>query len=220
MSAWLSTRSAESRPGARARRDPDARADDDVLARAGDRLRRDRGDDPVGDDLGVLELDLLEHDRELVASDPADRVLGTNARRDALRDLDEHRVAGGVPEPVVDVLEVVEIEVQHGDRARCPPARPVLEALEQQRPVRKAGEWVVERPVRQLLLEPAAVGDLLEVAADLHRLAVVDRPRRPPRRRPRARSRPGGRCGTRRDTGCRSRRDRRGPRSTRSRSSG
>ena len=57
-----------------------------------------------------LSVDVLEQDGELVAAEAGRGVRAADARVEAAGDLDEHLVAGGVPERVVDRLEVVEVE--------------------------------------------------------------------------------------------------------------
>ena len=69
------------------------------------RSRRAMDERLVG--LGVL----TEH-RELVASEPGRDVADAQQRDDPGRELGEHRVADGVPEPVVHRLEPVEVEVE------------------------------------------------------------------------------------------------------------
>ena len=101
--------------------------------------------------------DVLEQDRELVAAEPRHGVAhaqrGAQARRDRL----QHPVAGGVAERVVDRLEVVEVQEQHGERPAvvASAAERVFDAIAEQRPVREVGDRVVERLVGQLLLEAA-----------------------------------------------------------------
>ena len=60
--------------------------------------------------LGVGERRLREDHRELVAADAAGDVGVADDLADALGDLGQHRVAGEVADPVVDRLEVVEVE--------------------------------------------------------------------------------------------------------------
>ena len=55
--------------------------------------------------------------RELVAAEAGDGVGRAQARLHALGHLGQQPVAGGVAEAVVDALEVVEVEEQHGDAA-------------------------------------------------------------------------------------------------------
>ena len=56
-----------------------------------------------------------QHDDELVAADAAHHVLAAHDVTDAGGDDAEELVAGVVAEAVVDVLEAVEVEVQHAD---------------------------------------------------------------------------------------------------------
>ena len=93
--------------------DADAGADVDLLAQnpegspKGDsNSLRDAG---RGGDVGVLE-----QDGELVAAEAGGRVLGAQRRSDSVGRLDQHVVAGGVAEAVVDRLEVVEVDEEHG----------------------------------------------------------------------------------------------------------
>ena len=67
--------------------------------------------------LGVVGV--LDHDRELVAAQAGDHVLGPQARAQARGDRDQQLVAGGVAEAVVDRLEVVEVDEQHGSSPRA-----------------------------------------------------------------------------------------------------
>ena len=110
-------------------------------------------DDALGDLLGlgdVLEV-FAEHD-ELVAAEPGDGVSDAHDGADAFRRLAKQHVAGLVAEAVVHHLEVVEIEEQHRERSAPPrdEVDRVLCAIEQQHAVRKVGERVVRRLVREL----------------------------------------------------------------------
>ena len=75
-------------------------------------------------------------------------------------------VAGLVAERVVDELEAVEVEEQHGGAAvavaaaRAP--QRLLEPVEEQRPVREPGERVVERAVAEPLDRAAVVGGVAD----------------------------------------------------------
>src|ERR1700734_1950539 len=91
-----------------------------------------------------------------------------DARRQPVRDLDKERIPRGVTEPVVDVLEVVEIQHQHRiatDTSGESLVR-MLEAIPEQRSIRQAGEGVMERLVLELALQPDTVGDI--AGADDH----------------------------------------------------
>ena len=77
-------------------------------------------------------------------------------------------VAGRVAERVVDLLEVVEVDEQHREPLvlRVARVQRVLEPVDEQRAVRQPGQRVVERAVRQLLLERDAVGHVARVEDD------------------------------------------------------
>ena len=95
---------------------------------------------------------------------------------DALRDLEQHPVADGVAEAVVDGLEVVEVDEQHGHPgafAQVPGDR-VAHALVEQGPVGQVRDRVVERLVGELLLEGLALADVAAVEHDPADRAVVE----------------------------------------------
>ena len=102
---------------------------------------------------------VLEQDRELVAAESRGGVAAAQAVVDALGDRHEQVIAGGVAEAVVDRLEVVHVEEEHGDPARLahPAGKRVLDAIREQRTVGKARERVVEGAVGELILELLAV---------------------------------------------------------------
>ena len=112
--------------------------------------------DPLGDqDHLSLARQLFEQERELVATEPGDRVHRAQHRLQPVRQPRQQAVAGGVPERVVDLLEVVDVEEQDRDRGVVA-ARAVqsdAEAVEEQRPVGEPRERVVERAVRELRLQ-------------------------------------------------------------------
>ena len=81
-----------------------------------DRLPQD-GQDPLGHQLGTrVEAARIEQDQELVAAEPGHRVRGAHHAFETRGDRLQGPVAGGVPETVVDVLEAVDVEIQHRDR--------------------------------------------------------------------------------------------------------
>ena len=102
--------------------------------------------------------------RELVAAEPRRGVADADAAHEPLAHDLQQRVARGVAEAVVHGLEVVEVDEQHGEVAAVAlePRRRVLDAVAEQRLVREPGERVVERLVRELVLEPAVLGDVAE----------------------------------------------------------
>ena len=82
-----------------------------------DLLAADRERDPVGEQLGVVAARLRQDHRELVAADAAGDVGRAHDAAHAVGDLGEHGVAAEVADPVVDPLEVVEVEHDHRDVA-------------------------------------------------------------------------------------------------------
>ncbi len=96
--------------------DADAGADEHLGDGDPERIAQ-RVDQALGGGVGLgVGRQLLEQDAELVAAPPADRVPGAHAGDKPRRDLLEQEVAGGVAERVVDRLEPVEVEVEHGER--------------------------------------------------------------------------------------------------------
>ena len=119
--AWYiaesASRSSASGSASPARGDAAADADADVAALAGDVERRaERGAHAPGGHRRLrLVLDAAAQHGELVAAEAGDHVAVADGAAQPLRDLDQQAVAGLVAEAVVDDLEVVEVEEQHGD---------------------------------------------------------------------------------------------------------
>ena len=110
----------------------------------------------------------VEQDQELVAAEPGDDLGRAVGRFEATRHGHEDLVAHLVAEPVVDGLEAVEVEDEHGDRARSalPLGQRVGEAVREQRPVGQARQRVVEIGVGQGLLGRLVLVLVVEEAAD------------------------------------------------------
>ena len=133
-------------------RDPDAGADEHLASLDPERLVHDL-EDAVADRADVVLVDVLEQDDELVAAEARRGVGGADARGEPGGGLAQQLVARGVPEGVVDVLEHVEVDEQDG-RPGLPAlgARErMLEPIDEQQPVRKTRERVVERLVQRVL---------------------------------------------------------------------
>ena len=147
-----------------ARIDRDADAAVGVQLMLGDLERlRELGQDAAGHARGFAGVgDVREADDELVAAQPRGGVLLAQAVGEALRDGGQQQVADRVAERVVDVLEAVEIEEQHGELAasamRAGDRLP--DAIREQRPVGQAGQRVVMRHVHDALVGKAPLGDL------------------------------------------------------------
>ena len=155
------------------------------LAQVGD----DRARDVDGD---VVVGDVVQHDDELVATEPRNGVDRAPAGAQPLGHLDEQLVARGVTERIVDRLEAVEVDEQHR-RAQAVTARALanvwLSRSIDQRAVRQTGERVVQRPVFEGLLGGAAFGDVAHVcttpctAGSCRRLSSASRTSASDRRR-------------------------------------
>jgi len=111
-------------------------------------------------------------DRELVAAEPEQ--LGRQAARDVAQhapDPDDQLVAGAVPEMVVHVLEVIDVEKeQRADAARL---QRRLDAPLQAQAVRKIGQRIMQREVLDALRRQVLLGDVARGAADAEHGAVV-----------------------------------------------
>jgi hypothetical protein len=169
-------------------RDPDRRGHDQLAPVEVERILQ-RLLDALGDHgrlAGVA--DVVEQDRELVAAEPGDGVAGAQGRLQPARDRDQQPVADVVPERVVDELEAVEVEEQHGGAGvRVPALRAadrLREAVEEEHAVRQPGQRVVQRVVLQALLGLAAVGDVGLGADHARRAPVLVAHRDPAREHP------------------------------------
>jgi hypothetical protein len=147
----------------RAQRDADARGGEDLLALERERLR-ELLTDPLGDEGGIaIVLEPGQQDGEFVSAEPrdgagadprvprvgrlepTDRVARSEARFQPMRGLHEQLITGVMPETVVDVLEMIQIQEQQREaEPRMPlavldqPAEPVHE----QHAIRKPGQRI------------------------------------------------------------------------------
>ena len=137
----------------------DARPQDDLVAVDHERPRQLLGDPPPDGERAAVAVDALAQDGELVTAQPRHGVMRADGGPDPHPRLAQHVVARAVAEAVVEALEAVEVDEQHGDAA-LPVATPlerVLEAVVEHRPVREAREVVVDRQVGELDLGALAV---------------------------------------------------------------
>ena len=105
-------------------------------------------------------LDVLEQHRELVAAEAARGVAGPDDRPDALGDDPERPIALGVAEPVVQVLEVVEVDEQHRGVVRAAAAQPVegvVHAVLEPRAVREPRQRVAVGQLAELVVQARVV---------------------------------------------------------------
>ena len=112
-------------------------------------------------------------ERELVPAEPGQGVAAADDPAEPAGDAAQQRVPGRVPERVVDVLEVVEIDEQHRDPSAVAPGQRQgpPEPVPEQGAVRQAGEIVVVRQVADAVLGLLALGDVV-VDHDHHRRPV------------------------------------------------
>ena len=144
--------------------DADARAERE-RALGDDRGLGEALEQPLGERGRVGLAPALDEHGELVAAEARHGVARARGRAEAARHLQQHLVADVVPEAVVDLLEPVEVDEQQRDRcARALPARQrLLEPVAEERAVGEAGEAVVERLPRELLLERDPLADVAPV---------------------------------------------------------
>ena len=160
-------------------RDAEAGTHGELLVLDGQR-HGERLDDPLGRvGRGLRAVGALEQHGELVAAEAGGGVARADARRQPLRDLVEHLVAGRVAEAVVDGLEVVEVDEDDRQPVVLAPRAGdgVAHALAEQRAVGEVGHRVVERLVGELLLERLALADVAAVEDDAADVLVVEQVR-------------------------------------------
>ena len=121
--------------------------------------RADRGDDAAGDGLQRIGIrGAGGDDGELVAAEAGDQIVAAHDPAQTLRDVEDQLVADVVAERVVDVLEMIEIDVEHGRRgaAAAHLADRLFEPLAEIDAVGQAAHRIVQRQMPQL---PLAGGD-------------------------------------------------------------
>lgn len=112
--------------------------------------------DALGHHAGVVGLRLAEDDGELLAADARKQIVHSNGRLHPPAEFLQAFVPDQMAVQVVDALEMIHVQQQHGDRPRVPDA-----------PAQLAAKAVVEVP---------AVGDIGETVAGhhlVHRLVVL-----------------------------------------------
>ena len=135
----------------------------------------ERRDEAFGDREHVLGSRQIGHDqRELVAADPRDMLGRAGAALQPGRDLHQEFVACLTAEPVVDLLEAIEIEQQHGEflAGARQPAQRAVERLVEGDAVRQMRQRILpHRPLRLVLGDDATpeLEGIDEHAAQQHR---------------------------------------------------
>ena len=165
--------------------DPDAASDDDLMAAEIERLV-EHLDDPLRQGAGVLgPLDVDLQDGEFVSTEPRNRVGFPNASAQPGGDRAQQRIADRMAERIVHVLELVQVEAQHGLPGLAPRAQQRLHhELVERGAVWQLRERIVTGHVLDLGLGQRPLGDVLmggDPPASVHRL--VDDGDRPAVRR-------------------------------------
>ena len=131
----------------------------------------DQLDQPRGGLVRALLVRILEQDTELVAADARDHVALAHAALEQLGDLDQRLVARAMAESVVDRLEPVQIDEQHGRMAviAADAGDQPLELALETPPVGKVDETVLVREMVELLDSLLQLRHLAAKAADFSR---------------------------------------------------
>ncbi len=108
-----------------------------------------------------LVLDSGLDDGKLVAAEPGRHVGLLQATAQALGHLLQEFVADRMTEGIVDALELVDVDIQHGKLfARSDRLKRLFQPLAKQHPVRQVGERVVMRQMGDFLVGAGALGDV------------------------------------------------------------
>jgi hypothetical protein len=149
-------------------RDAKARAHEDLFPLDVDR-HLESADDAIGHLRGLDAVAaVFEQDRELVPAQPRRGIGRAKTRPESFSDLPKHMVAGGVSQGIIDRLEVVEVHEQdgHGLEVSLLALQRVGDAIAEQRAIGEVRHRVVERLMRELLLECLAFADISRVEHD------------------------------------------------------
>jgi hypothetical protein len=130
--------------------------------------------DPGGKPLGILGRDVVADENELVAAEPRERVTWPHHGLESFRQAHQQAVAGGVPQTVIDDLELVDVEEQHAHVSGGPASagQRTVDAFDQQLPVRQACQRVMQCLVREHGFGLFAGGDVLQMQEEVSRPAV------------------------------------------------
>ena len=139
--------------------------------------RLEPGEDACGNIGGVRRIgNAVEQDCELVPAEARDRVCRAHGDLEATAHLLENGVAGGVAQAVVHRLEVVEVDEHDADRRPAAERAHdrVLHAVGEKGPVGEIRDGVVERLMRELLLERFPLADVAAVQDDAADVLVLE----------------------------------------------
>ena len=116
-------------------------------------------------------IDVFDEHDEFVAAQPRDQIRFAHAFAQPPRESDEHRVADGVAQRVVDLLEVVDVQIQQRDRHRTPlpPRNGQLQAFLELEAVGQACQRIEARQFVEFVFGDLEVGDV-----EHHRIKTDD----------------------------------------------
>ncbi len=121
-------------------------------------------------DLGAAADRGLDH-RKFVAAETGDEIARLGAILEAGRDRLQKFIADVVSERVVDAFEFVDVDIEQCELlAANGLAQLALDLLAEQHPVRKVGQRVVMRQMRDLLVGKPALGHVVDDVDDVARL--------------------------------------------------
>ena len=153
--------------------DADAGAEEIVAAIQHEGLGQDASDALGHHDGGGAVLQVFGQHHEFVAAQTGQSVRGAQTVVDAPRHLDQHLIAGQMAQAVVDQLEAVAVDEQHGEGGvpAAAAAHGLIQSVQQQGAVGQAGQGVVQGVVDQLFLGGLADGDVLDQTLEIQQLA-------------------------------------------------
>jgi len=152
---------------ARIEDDADTCPERDFAARDGD-SSGDAVQQPLRQSHYLALSDTFEEQRELVPAKASHCVAFSHDLLEPARDLRQQLVAGIVAETVVHLLEAVEVDEEDGDElaGALGACESLVEPITEQGSIRQAGQVVVERLMRQLLLDLDSFRDVSRVEDD------------------------------------------------------
>src|SRR5690606_14269556 len=143
-------------------RDADARGDGELFAVEAEAVAEDLQDRARQSGRAVRVVIQCAGHQEFVAAEARDQPLATDRAPDAAGGRGEQPVAGGVAQYVVDDLETVQIDVQHGQALARRVGEARVDLAADGVAVEQAGERIGARAHPQVLLGALAVGDVLQ----------------------------------------------------------
>ena len=140
--------------------DADAGCEEQLVTVDGDRPV-EHGVDPGRQRVGVDAIRFAVQEDELVPAEPSDELVGERGG-ETLGGGAQHLVPGLMPDPVVDDLEPVEVDEQDHHRIAMQLAalQVLVEAADEEQPVREIGQRIVQRQPGELALGELAFGDV------------------------------------------------------------